>query len=141
MPSIDPRKISWQRFFDWQNARFLLRALRVATNRFNRNKHRTRYIKAQTTLVRTTNRLLFFVIAMAAALTACLSFMPQKYAYEKKLAELKDAKTREELAENQLDSLRIKLEAIKSDPVFLEIQARDRLQVYRPGETIYRIQR
>lgn len=113
----------------------------MAVNQFNRNKQRKRYIKAQTTIVRATNRFLFFFIVMAGALTACLSFIPQKQAYEKKLAELADAKVREEMAESQLDSLSIKLEAIKNDPEYLEIQARDRLQVYRPGETIYRLER
>lgn len=113
----------------------------MAVNQFNRDKQRKRYIKAQTTLVRATNRFLFFFIAMASALTVCLSFIPQKQAYEKKLAELSAAKVREEMAESQLDSLNIKLEAIKNDPEYLEIQARDRLQVYRLGETIYRLER
>jgi len=119
----------------------LLTALRVAVNQFSRGNQRKRYIKVETKIVRFTNRFLFFIIAIATAITVCLSFLPQKQAYEKKLAELKDAEMREELAIHQLDSLRIKLDAIKNDPTYLEVQARDRLQVYRPGETIFRIER
>jgi cell division protein FtsB len=44
-------------------------------------------------------------------------------------------------AEGRLDYLKIKLTALKEDPAFLEIQARDRLPFYRPGETIFRIER
>lgn len=104
-------------------------------------KRNVRRLKAQTTFLRVTNGFLLAVILLATALILCLSYLPQKNAYEKKLGELAEAKQREEQAESQLDYLRVKLDAIKNDPVYLEIQARDRLQLYRPGETIFRIER
>ena len=55
--------------------------------------------------------------------------------------DLEMAKNREADAEGRLDYLKIKLTALKEDPAFLEIQARDRLPFYRPGETIFRIER
>lgn len=100
-----------------------------------------RRLKAQTTFIRATNGFLITVILLVIGLIFCLSYLPQKHAYEKKLGELAEAREREEQADSQLDYLRVKLEAIKSDPAYLEIQARDRLQVYRPGETIFRIER
>jgi cell division protein FtsB len=100
-----------------------------------------RRLKAQTRFIRATNGFLMTVILLVLALIFCLSYLPQKNAYEKKLGELAEAQEREVQAESQLDYLRIKLEAIKNDPSYLEIQARDRLQVYRPGETIFRIER
>jgi cell division protein FtsB len=104
-------------------------------------KRNVRRLKAQTTFLRVTNGFLCTLILLATALILCLSYLPQKNAYEKKLGELAEAKQREEQAESQLDYLRVKLDAIKNDPVYLEIQARDRLQLYRPGETIFRIER
>lgn len=99
-----------------------------------------RRLKAQTTFIRTANGILITVILLGLGLIFCLSYLPQKNAYGKKLGELAEAQEREEQAESQLDYLRVKLEAIKNDPAYLEIQARDRLQVYRPGETIFRIE-
>ena len=98
-------------------------------------------LKAQTTLVRWTNGFLFSVFLIAGALGVCVMYWPQKNLFNKKQGELAEARQREEKAESQHDYLRIKLDAIKNDPAYLEIQARDRLPVYRPGETIFRIER
>jgi cell division protein FtsB len=104
-------------------------------------KRNVRRLKAQTKFVRVTNGFLTTVILVSAAIIVSLSYLPQKNAYEKKQGELAEARQREEEAESQLDYLRVKLDAIKNDPAYLEIEARDRLQVYRPGETIFRIER
>lgn len=104
-------------------------------------KQNIRRLKAQTTFIRVTNGLLFSAVLIVGALGVFVSYWPQKNLYAKKQAELAEARDREEHAESQLDYLRIKLDAIKNDPIYLEIQARDRLQVYRPGETIFRIER
>lgn len=109
-----------------------------------KKRHTTRNVrrlKAQTAFIRVTNGFLIAVILIVGALILCASYLPQKIGYEKKMGELVEARQREEQAESQLDYLRIKLEAIKHDPNYLEIQARDRLQVYRLGETIFRIER
>lgn len=113
----------------------------MANVRNNSNHHRGKRIHAQTKAVRRANGLLFVIIVCAGALSIGLSYLPQKFSYEKKIAELQEAIEREEIAESRLESLQIKLDAIKNDPAFLEIQARDRLQVYRPGETIFRLER
>jgi len=104
-------------------------------------KQNVRRLKAQTTFIRVTNGFLLSVILIAGALGICVSYWPQKNLYLKKQGELAEARQREEEAESRYDYLRIKLDAIKNDPAYLEIQARDRLQVYRPGETIFRIER
>jgi cell division protein FtsB len=98
-------------------------------------------LKAQTTFVRFTNGLLFSVLLIVGAIGIGVTYWPQKNLYQKKQGELAEAREREEMAESRLDSLRIKLDAIKNDPAYLEIQARDRLPVYRPGETIFRIEK
>jgi cell division protein FtsB len=104
-------------------------------------KQNVRRLKAQTTFIRVTNGFLFSALLIAGALGVFVSYWPQKKLFDKKQGELAEARDREEKAESQLDYLRIKLDAIKNDPTYLEIQARDRLQVYRPGETIFRIER
>ncbi|MFM2169790.1 MAG: hypothetical protein RI957_19 [Verrucomicrobiota bacterium] len=98
-------------------------------------------LKAQTKFIRATNGFLITVILLVLSLIFSLSYLPQKNAYQKKLGELAEAREREEQAESQLDYLRVKLDAIKNDPTYLEIQARDRLNIYRPGETVFRIER
>lgn len=98
-------------------------------------------LKAQTTFVRWTNGFLFSVFLIAGALGICVMYWPQKNLYLKKQGELAEARQREEQAESQHDYLRIKLDAIKNDPAYLEIQARDRVPKYKPGETIFRIER
>ena len=141
MASRGDKKAKVKHSFIGKLKRLCYRALREMTEQKRHTKGNVKRLEAQTTFIRATNGLLVAVILIVGALILCLSYLPQKIAYEKKQGELVEARQREEQAESQLDYLRVKLEAIKHDPTYLEIQARDRLQVYRPGETIFRIER
>ncbi len=98
-----------------------------------------RRLKAQTTFIRVTNKFLITVILLVVSLVFCLSYLPQKMAYEKKLGELTEARAREDQAESRLDYLHVTLDAIKNDPSYLELQARDRLQLSYPNEWLFRM--
>ena len=104
-------------------------------------KRKEKRLQANAAFLSATNRLVFSLCSLLLAAGAFFIYVPE----EKKLGKLNDqlqlAKLREEKAAWQKEYLEIKLDALKNDPTFLEIQSRDRLQLYRPGETIFRIER
>lgn len=98
-------------------------------------------MEAQTRVLKTTNKLIIAVIFIAIAVVFFATYLPEKRKLEKFQHDLEMAKNREADVEGRLDYLKIKLNALKEDPAFLEIQARDRLPFYRPGETVFQIER
>jgi cell division protein FtsB len=84
-----------------------------------------------------------------ALLACCLSFgfvvvataFPQRRTLEKLEAKLKLAQQREKLVSAERDHRRIELRALREDPTFLELQARDRLDYSREGERVLRFKR
>ena len=54
--------------------------------------------------------------------------------------ELARAKALEAHVEQEKDQKRRDLNAIRNDPAYLELVARDRLDLYREGEKVYRIE-
>jgi hypothetical protein len=67
--------------------------------------------------------------------------IPQKRALEKLETKLKLAKERERMVIAERDHRRIELRALREDPSFLELQARDRLDYSREGERVLRFKR
>jgi cell division protein FtsB len=104
-------------------------------------KRKEKRLQANADFLSATNRLIFSLLSAVLAVGAFFIYVPEKVKLGKLKNELQLAKLREEKASGQLEYLEIKLDALKNDPTFLEIQSRDRLQLYRPGETIFRIER
>lgn len=85
----------------------------------------------------------------AALIACCLSLgfvvvataFPQRRTLEKLEAKLELARQRERLVNAERDHRRIELRALREDPEFLEIQARDRLDYSREGERVLRFKR
>ncbi len=79
------------------------------------------------------------------ALTACCAFLVAALPHQKKLDELRvdldDVLSDEQAVIDQKDAKERELRAIESDPDYLEIIARDRLNYYKSGEHIFRIER
>ncbi|BDS05828.1 hypothetical protein NT6N_08680 [Oceaniferula spumae] len=78
-------------------------------------------------------------------LTGCCAFLVAALPHHRKLEKL-----RQDLAEVQgvelsvienKDAKERELRAIEEDPAYLELIARDRLNYYKPGEHIFRIER
>lgn len=69
----------------------------------------------------------FFVVALA---------MPQKEVLDELEAQLVDAAHREQEIAAEKQDYETELRALREDPAFLEIHARDRLDYYREGEKI-----
>jgi len=85
--------------------------------------------------------MVFVVLCMAVGFVVVATAVPQK----RKLVELEDklakvkAREREVLAERE--SCEIEHRALREDPAFLEIHARDRLNYYREGERVLKFRK
>ncbi len=87
------------------------------------------------------NRVGIVALVLAACSAVVVSALPQWRKLGEMQAELRRCREREELVMEQRDVLAIEQRALREDPVFLELRARDRLDYYREGERVYRIQR
>lgn len=95
---------------------------------------RTRIVKAlvRCALVLFCVSLGFVVLAMA---------VPQNKSLKRLEAKLAETKEREKLALAERDHRRIELQALREDPAYLEVHARDRLGMCREGEKVLRFKR
>lgn len=100
-----------------------------------------RRLKAHTRVIQATNRALFALILLCLAVGFFVSYLPQKNQLLTLQEQLTQTRERETQAQELLEHLQITLDSLKNDPSYLEVQARDRLPWYRPGETIFRIER
>ncbi|MEO8206745.1 MAG: septum formation initiator family protein [Chthoniobacterales bacterium] len=102
--------------------------------------HRTQFKKRrQTELWNRINRLIFFLILVTIAGLIFLSFYPEW----KRLRDLRQntSNLRQEVAKKE-QLLRAKSNEVyllQNDPEYLEVIARDRLDMMKEGETIYRL--
>lgn len=78
-------------------------------------------------------------------LTACCAFLVAALPHHRKLEKLRvdlaEVQTSELSAIDRKDAKERELRAIEQDPAYLELIARDRLNYYKPGENIFRIER
>jgi len=76
-------------------------------------------------------------------LTACLAFMATALQPYRKLnvmkQDLAEVSNQEMVVMERMDAKQRELRAIEEDPGYLELIARDRLNYYKPGEHIIRI--
>ena len=93
-------------------------------------------LEARTRVIQGTGRLVFVVFCMAIGLVVVATAFPQRRALEKLEAKLELAKQREATVLADREYHQIEHRALREDPTFLEIHARDRLDYYREGERI-----
>ena len=98
-------------------------------------------LEARTRMIRGAGRLVFIAFGVALGFVVLATAMPQKRELEKLEARLILAQDRERLANAQREQRRIELRALREDPAYLEIHARDRLDYCREGERILRFRR
>jgi cell division protein FtsB len=97
-------------------------------------------IQGRTRFIQGFNRLLCIGVAVAFGLLITATALPQKRQLDVLQAKLDLAKQREEEVLVRKEHNQIELTALREDPAFLEIQARDRLNLYKQGERILRFQ-
>lgn len=84
------------------------------------------------------NKLLCIGLAVAFGLLIAATAAPQKRELAKLEASLRITQSREEENLARKEHKEIELKALREDPAYLEIQARDRLNYYRKGEKVLR---
>ena len=100
-----------------------------------------KHLRARTTGIRIVNRVAFVVLVATACVAVAALSVPQV----RHLRSLREELTRAQAQERNVlaikDQKNRELRALQSDPSYLELIARDRLDLYRTGERIYRIKR
>lgn len=98
-------------------------------------------LEARTRMIRGVGRLVFIAFGVALGFVVLATAVPQKRELEKLQDRLVLAQEREHLANAQREQRRIELRALREDPAYLEIHARDRLDYCRDGERVLRFRR
>jgi len=107
----------------------------------SRGKRQGKFLRARTTGIRVINQFAIVVlVAMGCVAVAVLS-IPQVRELQRLEGELVDAENLERGVLDTKDRKTRDLTALRDDPAYLELIARDRLDLYRTGEQVFRINR
>lgn len=93
-------------------------------------------LEARTRVLRGMQRGVFVVFCMSIGFVVVATAFPQRRELEKLEAKLELAKQREATVNADREYHQIEHRALREDPSFLEIHARDRLDYYREGERV-----
>lgn len=93
-------------------------------------------LEARTRVIQGAGRIVFVVFCMAIGFVVVATAFPQRRVLETLEAKLKLAKEREATIVADREYHQIEYRALREDPAFLEIHARDRLGYYREGERV-----
>lgn len=107
---------------------------RIDSTKLKRLEARIRVIQCMT-------RLVLIALGGAVGFVVVAMALPQKRELEALEIKLEQAKERERLVTAERDHRRIELRALREDPAYLEIHARDRLDYAREGERVLRLKR
>lgn len=111
------------------------------TARSRRRRPVGRTLRARTTGIRIVNRAAFVLLVVIACVAVAVLSVPQVRKLRGLKEELARTKAHETHVRAYQDQKSSELSALRSDPSYLELIARDRLDLYRSGERIYRIER
>ena len=98
-------------------------------------------LEARSRVIQWAGKLALMACCVALGFVAVATAFPQRRTLEKLEANLKLAQERERMVVAERDTRRIELRALREDPAFLEIHARDRLDYFREGERVLRFRR
>jgi hypothetical protein len=98
-------------------------------------------LKARTRVIQSAGRVGFIACGVALGFVVLATAAPQRRELKKLEARLEQTKQQERLANEEREQKRIELRALREDPEFLEIHARDRLDYCQEGEKILRFKR
>ncbi|MEM1085271.1 MAG: septum formation initiator family protein [Verrucomicrobiota bacterium] len=98
-------------------------------------------LQAQTKAIRFFNGVILCLFGLSLGLLAVATALPQKRKLDEKEMEYARALQAEREVLDLKDDKQAAYEALREDPEYLEIHARDRLNLHRKGEKIYRIER
>ena len=98
-------------------------------------------VRGRSTGVRIVTRTAFSVFLLTACVALAVLSVPQMRKLRALKEELARANALESYVQQEKDQKRRELNALRNDPAYLELVARDRLDLHREGEQIYRIGR
>lgn len=93
-------------------------------------------LEARTRMIQGARRVALVAFCMAIGFVVVATAFPQRRELEKLEEKLKLAKEGEENILAEREYHQVEYRALKEDPAFLEIHARDRLDYYRQGERV-----
>ncbi|BCX49477.1 hypothetical protein HAHE_33850 [Haloferula helveola] len=112
----------------------------MATSRKTPRSRITR-LRAQTRAIRWVNGFVLCLFGLSVGALAVASALPQRRQLEDKEQELARIHEKERQVLALKEDAQATYRALRDDPEYLELHARDRLNLYFPGEMIYRIER
>lgn len=98
-------------------------------------------LEARTRVIRGAGRMVFIAFCVSLGFVVVATAVPQWRELGKLEEKLKDAEGREQIVSTEREHRRIELKALREDPAYLEIHARDRLDYCREGERVLRFRR
>lgn len=98
--------------------------------------HQLVRLEARTRVIQGAGRVAFICFCMAIGFVVVATAVPQRRELEKLKVKLKQAQEQEESILADKEYHQIEYRALREDPAFLEIHARDRLDYYREGERV-----
>ena len=113
----------------------------AADEETSRSGRKLTRLQAQTRAIRVFNGLLVCVLGILIGMAVVATALPQRRAMEAKHAELEVVLAREAEVVAEKEDKMASLKALREDREYLELHARDRLNLHEPGEKIYRMER
>jgi hypothetical protein len=98
-------------------------------------------MECRTRMIRSAGSVVFVAFGISLGFVVLATAFPEWRELNKLQTRLEQAKQREGLANAERDQRRIELRALREDPAYLEIHARDRLDYCREGERVLRFKR
>jgi CRISPR/Cas system-associated protein Cas10 (large subunit of type III CRISPR-Cas system) len=98
-------------------------------------------LEARTRAIQGAGKLALMAFCLSLGFVVVATAFPQRRTLEKLEAKLELAKERQRDVLAERDHRGIELRALREDPAFLEIHARDRLDYCREGERVLRFRR
>ena len=98
-------------------------------------------LEARTRVIQGAGRVVFVMFCVAVGFVVVATAFPQRRELDKLEVKLKAAKERESAVLADREYHFIEHRALREDPAFLEIHARDRLDYYREGERVLKFKR
>jgi len=116
----------------------------VAAKRTNRRPvapSKITRLRAQTGVIRAINGVLMCVVGLGVGAAVVATALPQQRQLDEKERQLEVVLEREREVVAEKEDKTASYKALREDREYLELHARDRLNLHREGETIYRIER
>ena len=117
----------------------MARKRRQSTTR--RRRGSGRFLRARTAGIRAVNQFAVVVLVAMGCTTVAVLSIPQVRELKRLEQELAEAEAEERAVLEVRDRKGRELKALRDEPGYLELVARDRLDLHLPGETVFRIKR